>query len=219
MEPPKPDAVIFDLDGVLADSEALHLKAWQVCLQSRGVEAADLSLDPWVGVADTEIVLEVIARFGLSVQAPVLLEEKRQTFGELVRRQIKPFPGLEAGLRALAKRLPLAVATSSHRREARIMLSTLGILDPFQVIVAGDEVERRKPAPDGYLLAATRLGMDPGVCLAVEDSPGGIRAARSAGMAVFAVGTSFSDDRLAEADRVFASPAEAIRAIETLTAT
>ena len=212
----KPEAAVFDLDGVLADSEGLHLRAWEVCLRALEIETSGLRLEPWVGVADTEIVVEVIERFALSVTAPELLERKRMAFGELVRRELTPFPGLEAPLRSLGRLLPLAVATASARREAELMLSTLGIGGLFQSVTTGDDVKLRKPAPDGYLLAAARLGADPLRCLAVEDSPLGIRAAKAAGMQAFAVTTTFSADHLIGADRVFPSTAAAIAEIAAL---
>jgi beta-phosphoglucomutase family hydrolase len=203
-------AVVFDLDGVLADSESLHVEAWKRLFADLGVAFESGWAAEWVGVPDVQISRFVAERFSPGRPAAELLEQKRRRFRELVRRELRSFPGVAAELRSW-RAISLAVATSSARAEAELMLQSMGLRELFPVVVAGDEVQHRKPAPDIYRQAAQQLGLAAAECLAVEDSPVGIQAARAAGMPVIAVATSFAADRLREAERVFPTPVEAIR--------
>jgi beta-phosphoglucomutase-like phosphatase (HAD superfamily) len=110
------------------------------------------------------------------------------------------------------------MATATPRREAELMLETLGLRSLFRVLLTGDDVRDPKPAPDCYLLAASRLGLDPAGCAAVEDAPFGVRAARAAGLYVLGVTTSFPAERLGEAHRVFSTVPQAIRWLKARTA-
>jgi beta-phosphoglucomutase-like phosphatase (HAD superfamily) len=204
-------AIIFDLDGVLTDSEGLHIQAWQELMAARGLPFEPRWACEWVGVPDIEIASLVFRRFAVGAAAAGLLEEKRRLFRGLVASGLEPFAGVAAELgKCLAASIPMAVGTCSARAEAELMLQVTGLATHLPVVVAGDEVPRVKPAPDIYLKAAALLGIPPVRCLVLEDSPAGIASARAAGMSVFAVPTSFSPDRLVEAQRVFDSPAEAI---------
>jgi HAD superfamily hydrolase (TIGR01509 family) len=205
--------VVFDLDGVLADSEPLHVKAWVRVLGGLGVspeQIGEQTLAAWVGVPDVHMVGGVVERFGLQRTPEELLADKRAAYRELIPEALSCFPGVVEEL-AGWDGAPLGIATATPRREAELMLLTLGLSGRFRVLVPGDEVERPKPAPDCYLQAASRLGLDPARCAAVEDAPHGVRAARAAGLHVLGVTTSFPRERLDEAHRVFATVPEAIR--------
>ena len=210
-------AIVFDLDGVLADSEGLHVQAWERLFAGRG-----LPFDPrwaweWVGVPDVEIAALVAGRFEMQAGPKDLVHEKRERFRGLVRAGLRSFEGVAGELQqCLAGSVPVAIGTSSARSEATLMLQVMGYEAWFPVVVAGDDVPRVKPAPDIYLEAARRLGLPPGQCIALEDSPGGIAAARAAGMGAAGVTTSFSPERLAAAERVFEAPAEAIRWLRSI---
>lgn len=210
-------AIVFDLDGVLADSEGLHVQAWERLFEGRG-----LPFDPrwaweWVGVPDVEIAAMVARRFEVQGSPKDLVHEKRERFRGLVRAGLRSFEGVAGELQqCLAGSVPVAIGTSSARSEAALMLQVMGYEAWFPVVVAGDDVPRVKPAPDIYLEAARRLGLPPGQCIALEDSPGGIAAARAAGMAVVAVSTSFPPERLGGAEQVFDEPAAAIRRLRSL---
>jgi HAD superfamily hydrolase (TIGR01509 family) len=211
-----PQAVIFDLDGVLADSEGLHVLAWQRLFAERDWPFQQRWAREWVGVPDVEIAAEVAERFSEGVSSNRLVYSKRQRFRELVREGLKAFPGVVQEIEACRDLgIPVAVGTSSARAEAVLMLGVMGFADYFPVVVAGDDVPRVKPAPDIYLAAAEGLGVPVQRCIVVEDSPGGIAAARSAGASVVAVTSSFPRERLAAAQRVFPGTAEAIRWIRS----
>jgi beta-phosphoglucomutase len=212
-------AVIFDLDGVLADSEGLHVQAWRRVFAERDWPFDRRWASDWVGVPDVEIAAVVAARFPARPGADGLVREKRERFRELVSAGLQPFEGVSAELeRCRDLSIPVAVGTSSARAEATLMLQVMGFEPYFPVVVAGDDVPRVKPAPDIFLAAARLLEVPPARCIVVEDSPGGIAAAQAAGAAVVAVTSSFPADKLGSAHRVFAATAEAIRWIRSLIA-
>jgi len=206
-------AVVFDLDGVVADSEPLHVRAWVQVLDGLGVSVGQIgepSLAAWVGVPDVEIVGGLVERFGLPLGAEELLDRKRAAYRALIPEALTAFPGVREEL-ASWDGVPLGMATATPRREAELMLATLGLSGVFRVLVTRDEVRRSKPAPDCYLLAAGLLGLDPARCAAVEDAPYGVRSAREAGMQVLGVTTSYPAERLGEAHRLFTTVPQAIR--------
>jgi len=210
--PESPQAVIFDLDGVLADSEGLHVEAWRRLFADRGWSFAERWASEWVGVADVDIAADVSAQDSARPHSGRLVDEKRKWFRQLVTEGLQSFEGVAAELeRCRELSIPAAVGTSSARAEAMLMLQVMGFASYFPVVVAGDDVPRVKPAPDIFVAAAQELGVPAERCIVVEDSPGGIEAARAAGAAVVAVASSFSTDRLGTAERVFSGTADAIR--------
>ena len=215
LAPREPDlrGVVFDLDGVVADSEPLHVRAWVQVLTALGVDPAQVEpeiLAAWVGVPDVNMVGGVVERWKLTIAPAELLAAKREAYRELIPGSLASFPGVPEEL-ASWDGTPLGMATATARREAALMLATLGLERVFRVLVTGDEVRHPKPAPDCYLLAAERLRLDPRDCVAVEDAPHGVQAARAAGMYVLGVTTSFPAERLGQAHRLFSAVPEAIR--------
>jgi len=206
-------AVVFDLDGVLADSEGLHILAWEEIAGHYRIPGTRMPLHEWIGYPDTEICKDVVREHGLAIRPEDLLEHKRRIFRRLVTERLTPIPGSVEALREIDS-IPLAVATSSSRTEAELMLRILDIIDRFRVIVTSNEVERSKPYPDSYLLAVQMLDVPPGHCVAIEDSISGVHSAREAGLTVLAVTNSVPAGRLGEADRIFPSTAEAVRWIK-----
>jgi len=213
-------AVVFDLDGVVADSEPLHVRAWVEVLGSLGVGEEQIgpeSLASWVGIPDVDIVAGVVEKHRLPLAPAELLARKRSAFRELIPRALLSFDGVVEELAAWDG-VPLGLATATARREAMLMLETLGLAGVFRAVVTGDDVRRPKPAPDGYLQAAALLGLAPAACAAVEDAPHGARAARDAGLYVLGVTTSFAAERLAEAHLLFPGTLQAIRWLKERTA-
>ncbi len=203
-------AVLFDLDGVLGDSEPCHVRAWQEVLPRYGVRPDDGWYRDGIGVSDEDLVASARGRYRPGLPVAEVLREKQAAYLQVLEGCLKPYPGVRAAILA-AGPLPRGVATSSSRAEAGLMLRILGLADLFPVVVTASDVARPKPAPDLYLLAASRLGLPAGDCAAIEDSPAGIESARAAGCLVLGVAHNLPAAALGRAHRVFAGTAEAVR--------
>jgi HAD superfamily hydrolase (TIGR01509 family) len=211
-------ALILDMDGVLADTEPLHVSAWDITLQGipstvTGAAPSALELraerEKMTGMSTPEIAERMVRLFSLSVTADELLVRKRTIFRTMVDGELSAFPGLHEEL-ARWRDSPLALATSSARFEAELILDHLGLQDFFDPVITCDDVPKAKPAPDCYLLAADRLGRTPGECVVIEDSDHGIRAALDAGMRVCAVSRT-SPSSIEGVLGVFPSTVEALQ--------
>ena len=188
-------ALVLDMDGVLADTEPLHVSAWDITLQ--GVASSLTGAPPsasemrmarvrMTGMSTPEIAEGMVRLFSLSVTPEELLVRKTRIFRTMVNGSLSAFPGLREEL-ARWKNTPLGLATSSARQEAELILGHLGFRGIFDPVITCTDVRKAKPAPDCYLLAAERLGKPPGDCVVIEDSAHGISAALDAGMRVCAV--------------------------------
>ncbi len=195
-------AVLFDMDGVLVDSEALRLRATQAALGSRGASCTERDNRAFFGATDAEMLRLLRILFDLSESTVSLVEARTHHLLALVRSEARPMPGVPVVPRRLrATGLALGLASASPRRIIQAVLQTVGLDGCFQAIVSGDEVARGKPAPDGSLMAARRLAVEPERCLVVEDSRNGVLAAKAAGMGVAAVpcpATSHEDFSIAD---------------------
>jgi len=201
------EAVIFDLDGLMVDSEPLAKQAWRMLLARYGHTLDQEIINAMLGLRLADSSLLVTERFGLPLPASRIAAEEKHIFMGLLDGNLRPMPGLSDLLRAVdARGLPRAVATSSGRDYALIALRTVGVADGFAAIVTGDDVMHGKPAPDIYLAAAAELGRQAASCLALEDSPIGVSAAKAAGMRCVAVPNELTAELdLRMADRVFPS--------------
>jgi len=180
-------AVVFDCDGVLVDSEPLSEAAWTRALSRYGYELRDGDFDHCLGRTRGDIH----AFFAQQHSLPGLAEFSAAVDDEIIpllESELEAFPDAVEAVQELALNgVPLAVASSSRRRDLDLKLDRVGLRRYFEVSIAGDEVTAGKPAPDLFLGAATGLGVDPTSCLAVEDSPAGAAAAEAAGMRVVTV--------------------------------
>ena len=191
--------VIFDLDGVLINSEPLHCRAFQETLRSYGVTVTDQDYyTRYIVYSDREVLERLLPNPG-ALEGAVAAKERR--YWELVEAGVPPF---QDGLALLAKTdgWRVGLATGSIRREAEMALNSLGIRKRFSAIVAREDCHKGKPDPEPFLRAAEGLQLPPRRCVAIEDTPGGVQAAKAAGMLSVAVTHSCSPDRLSEADLV-----------------
>jgi len=182
-----PEAVIFDLDGVLLDSEQRWNEAKQEVTRAAGGRWRDDAAEAMMGMSSPEwsaYMREVLA-VPLSAAAINAAVVERMAAG--YERELPLLPGAVAAVRSLVARWPLGLASSSNREIIDAFLERSGLGDEFAVTLSSEEVGRGKPAPDVYLEVAARLGVEPAACVAVEDSANGLRAAAAAGMAVIAV--------------------------------
>lgn len=187
-------AVIFDLDGVLVDSESVFRDCYcKIVQEHTGRKVPKQYFNKFVGKKETEISRELSKDFGLSIPYTRLFSERVAYFSGLKR--IRRMPGALRTVRTLSSRLPLAVASSSERRHVLKMLRLSGLARFFKTIVYFELAGKRKPAPDLYLLAAKRLGIPPANCLAIEDSATGVLSAKRAGMFAVAVRTELAKDQ------------------------
>ena len=183
-------AVIFDMDGVLVDSEPLYLKAINNLLVKESAEPVTDEENQTSLIGTT--VEECWRRLQVMRELPESLESYLGKYDvavmEVLQTELTPRPGVRRLIDACSRRnLPKAVASSSLRSWVNLKLETLGFQDSFQVVLGGDDVTRGKPEPDIYLLAAEKLNISPAQCIAIEDSPVGIAAAVSAGIYTVAV--------------------------------
>lgn len=180
----RPKLMIFDLDGVIMDSEPLHREAKVRVMRELGLDAEGLDLNSHVGRPNSELWDEVIAKNSLSLSSAEL--ESRQydsILEQLVENRTPVSRGLKSLLDLLGRlEISCAVCSSSNRTYVDRVLSHFSLKDTFSVVVAGDEVTAKKPAPDGYLLVLERAGVKSSSAYAVEDSTAGVTAAGDAGI-------------------------------------
>ncbi len=184
-------AVIFDLDGLLIDSEPLSQEAWQQAARLYGGEMTPALSQRLLGLRQIEGAGLVRETLGLHVSAEVLRVRRNDLFMKLFPGRIKPMPGAREILEELRRRaMPCGLATSAERRYVTAVLAELRLDATFAARVVADDVTRGKPFPDAYALAAGRLGVPSPACLVLEDAPNGVAAAKAAGMAAIAVPNS-----------------------------
>jgi HAD superfamily hydrolase (TIGR01509 family) len=181
-------AIIFDMDGLMVDTEPLSRRAWAQVITPFGAVLSDEVYGRMIGRRTMEAGQILLEAADVPLSAEELVGRKTAVFDQILAQGVPIMPGLMKLHDEIARRgLPWAVATSSPRHHARLILTQLGLLDRCGAIAGGDEVADGKPAPDIYLLAAERLGIAPQQCLALEDSAPGCQSAAAAGMTVVAV--------------------------------
>jgi HAD superfamily hydrolase (TIGR01509 family) len=182
-------AVVFDMDGLLVDSEKLAMRGLELAAREMGIDAPQAFCQSMIGVPADRCRTLVLERFGDGFAADdFLLEAGRLTVEMIEGGALDLKPGVLELLEELDRRgLPKAVATSSSREKADRHLLATGIERRFDAVVTRDDVDRGKPHPDLFLKAADVLGADPSLCMALEDSYNGVKAAAAAGMRVIMV--------------------------------
>ena len=181
------EAVVFDLDGVIVDSEHVWDDVRQELAEERGGTWHNQASRDMMGMSSPEWSRYMHDVIGLSEPPAEINAEVVRRLEALYREEIPLLPGAVEAVKSLASRWPLGLASSSNRELIDLVLETSELDRYFKATVSSEEVPRGKPAPDVYLEAARRLAADPTRCAAVEDSENGIRSAKSAGMRVVAI--------------------------------
>jgi HAD superfamily hydrolase (TIGR01509 family) len=201
--------VVFDMDGVLCDSEPFICEAAMRMFRERhGITVAAEDFVPFVGAGENRYLGGVAEKHGVALD---LESDKRRTYEiylEIIRGRLQPLPGVRGFIDACRRGgARLAVATSADEVKMRGNLREIGLpAELFDVTVNGLEVVHKKPHPEIFLTAIERLGLVPGECLVVEDAPNGIQAAKAAGATCLGLTTSFSAERLRAAGADWTAP-------------
>ena len=206
------EAVAFDLDGVLLDSEELWDEVREGLARERGGRWHEGAQADMMGMSSREWSVYMHERIGLSEPPEEINAEVVRRMLERYRRELPLIPGAVEAVERLAARWPLGLASSSNRELIDAALEVAGLSRYFRVTVSSEQVERGKPAPDVYLEAATRLGVTPERCAAIEDSQNGIRSAKAARMRVIAI----PNPRFPPPEEVLAEAAVVLGGIEEL---
>jgi HAD superfamily hydrolase (TIGR01509 family) len=201
-------AVVFDMDGVLVDSEAVWDDVRQRFTEENGGRWHEGAQRDMMGMSSVEWSRYVRDRLGVDMDPERISTTVADRVADLYRERLPLLPGAVEAVRSLATEWPLAVASSSNRDVIDLVVELAGLKEELRATVSSEEVGAGKPAPDVYLQAARQLDVDPAACAAIEDSTNGIRSARAAGMSVIAVPNRDyppEGDALGQADRVLDS--------------
>lgn len=198
----RPFGVILDMDGVLVDSEAFICRAAMAMFAEKGLTVKAEDFTPFIGTGENRFIGGVAEKYDFPLDLPAAKERTYDIYLEIIRGELKPLPGVYAFVdrcRAMGKKL--AVASSADRRKVEGNLREIR-LDAalFEAIVVGEDVAHKKPDPEIFVLAATRLGLSSADCLVVEDAVSGVTAAKAAGARCLALTTSFGREQLSRAD-------------------
>lgn len=183
------NAVLFDFDGVVVDSEPVHYKTFTEFVRPLGIEVSE---ERWylefAGTGSKNIFTVLLREAGITDEKTIddYVEKRKKVYGELVKKgKVKANPGIKEFLELLKeKKIKTAVVSGGHSENIRIALSVLGLESYFGSIIGSGDYERRKPYPDAFLKAAEKLGVKPDECLVLEDSVSGFNAAKNAGMKI-----------------------------------
>ncbi len=205
----KVKALVFDFDGVIADTEPLHYRAFQDVLEPEGLGYSwNEYKDQYLGFDDRDAIRHRFERAKKRLseaQMADYLKRKATAFERLVMRGVvKPYPGVVELIKAQAGKRPVALCSGAVRTDIVPVLKALDLQDAFQLMVTADDVAASKPDPTCYRMAVEQLGggLQAAECLAIEDTPAGIESAKGAGLRVIAVTNTYGREKLFGADRV-----------------
>jgi HAD superfamily hydrolase (TIGR01509 family) len=203
-ENPKIRAVIFDMDGVLTDSEPLINAAAIAMFKEKGLAVQPADFLPFVGTGEERYVAGVAEKYDFPLDPPAAKRRTYEIYLDLIPSQLEAFPGVLELVNA-CRSAGLLVAVASSADEIKVCANLEKIRLPIEfwdAVITGEAVQNKKPAPDIFLAVAERLGLHPQECVVVEDAINGIQAAQAAGMRCVAVAQTFPPERLYEADRI-----------------
>jgi beta-phosphoglucomutase len=203
------EAIIFDFDGVIVNTEPLHYRAFLGVMQPRGVTFSyEKYKEDYIGFDDRDAFRAICSEFGQPLhngKLQSLIDAKAAEFERLAKAGVQPFPGVVELIDAAARAaMPIAIASGALRHDIDVVLGGVQsgrLLKQFRTIVTADDVDRSKPDPAPYILAAQRLGVNPAKTVAIEDTAAGLVSARAAGLRTLGVETSYPADKLGVADK------------------
>ena len=205
-------AVVFDFDGVLADSEPLHMRALQEVLAALGVTLTrEEYYTRYLGFSDEAVFRLLAETYGWDLtpmQLGALIEQKSRIFDEMLAGGDVLYPGAAACVKRLSGEFPLGIASGALRHEIMAILDRHDLAGDFRFVVAAGDTPASKPAPDPYRRAAALHGIPPDACIAIEDSRWGIESAKAAGLTCIGITNTYPAAELDAADRVIASLSE-----------
>jgi beta-phosphoglucomutase len=212
-------AVIFDFDGVITDSEVLHLRAFNKVLARYNIEIKEETYyKEYLGFTDLDCFKSVVDKNQLGLdteQIRKLIKQKNQVFEELAASEATIFEGVPDFLQMLRdNRVPMAICSGAVLEEIALILEESGLGHFFDEIVAGDQITKGKPDPEGFLLALERLNkgkqkpIAPGDCVVIEDSHWGLEAGNAAGMHTVGITNTYNPGQLSMAEKIVASLSE-----------
>ena len=197
----KTTAVLWDMDGVIADTACYHLSAWQKVFHKRGVNFTEDDFKHNFGQRNDTIIRNTVGKEVSQNEIDIIANEKEKYFRQRVRQNLKPLPGVIKLISSLRERgVKMALVSSAPMENIQLITKGLGIAECFQAIVYGKEVSEGKPSPQGFLLAAWKLGVNPENCIVIEDAIAGVTAAKRAGMRCIAITNTHPKTSLTEAD-------------------
>jgi HAD superfamily hydrolase (TIGR01509 family) len=203
MPSPKFSAVIFDMDGVIIDSEPRHERAFLDVFEQMGYgQTHGIQFDQYLGRSDRAVWLDFVAKHNPKWTLDELTAWKQNHLIEIIRREQPIFDGLPELVAKLAPRYRLAVASGSVHPVIEEVLAMKSLRQFFPIVVSVQDVAHGKPAPDIFLRAAELLGVEPATCCVIEDSAAGVTAARAAGMTAIAITNTLPADKLTHANHV-----------------
>ena len=204
-------AVIWDMDGVIADTAGYHMQAWQEAWLKRGKKFTEEDFRRGFGRRNEEIIRGILGEDVTQEEIDAIAGEKEESFRRRIGQNIQPLPGAKELMAKLAEcRIKMALASSTPMENICLLNDSMGINDCFQSIVSADDVAEGKPSPQVFLKAAEKLGVESENCLVIEDAVAGITAAKRAGMRCLAVTNTHPEASLIEADLV-------VKTLETIT--
>lgn len=197
-----PQGVIFDMDGVLVDSEEYICKAACLMFEELGLRVHPEDFVPFVGMGENRYIGGVAEKYNLAVEIEAVKKRTYDIYLEIIQGVLRPLPGVHDFIEKCKDTgKKVAVASSADRRKVVGNLKEIELpLSLFDAIVVAEDVVHKKPAPDIFLLAAELLQLKPSECLVVEDAVSGVTAAKTAGSRCLALTTSFSENELDQAD-------------------